>query len=136
MHAWLTSRRGANVGLISRRDERQETYQIVLDLLSDWGWRQGTNDYDVVRDFSIPFVRAANRVRVYGSPGTIAAMDAIQDGLALSNRAQTENALDAASLAIRSGQDHFVIAARTDVGPRDEDGLVAVTFRAGAGPPA
>jgi len=45
--------------------ERQETYQTAIDLLTDLGWRE---DYDrsfgVVKDFTIPFVRAANRVLV------------------------------------------------------------------------
>jgi hypothetical protein len=122
---------------VKRRGERQETYQTAIDLLTDWGWRSDTDpNFDVVRDFTIPFVRAANRVRVYGSPASIAAMDAIQEGFAKLNRAGNESERAAADDAISAGHDSFVIAARADVGPRDEDGLEKVPFRPGAGPPA
>jgi hypothetical protein len=92
--------------------------------------------YDVVREFTIPFVRAANRVRVYGSPASIAAMDEIQEGFAMLNRAKGEADREAAEKAIRIGHDHFVMAAREDVGPRKEDHLKDVSFRKGGGPPA
>jgi hypothetical protein len=122
---------------LKRRSERQETYQAAIDLLTDFGWRTTTDrKYDVVRDFTIPFVRAANRVRVYGSPAAVAAIDEIQEGFAMSNRAKKDSEREAADKAIRTGQDHFVIAAREDVGPRPEDGLKDVHFQPGAGPPA
>ena len=88
-----------------------------------------------MREFTIPFVRVANRVRVYGSPASIAAMDEIQEGFAMLNRAKGEAEREAAEKAIRIGQDHFVIAAREDVGPRKEDHLKDVRFRQGGGPP-
>ena len=122
---------------VKRRGERHETYQTAIDLLTDWGWREDADpSFDVVRDFTIPFVRAANRVRVYGSPTSIAAMDAIQEGFAKLNRAENESERAAAYEAISVGRDRFVIAARADVGPREEDGLENVPFRPGAGPPA
>jgi hypothetical protein len=122
---------------LKRRSERQETYQTAIDLLTDFGWRSTFDrKYDVVREFTIPFVRAANRVRVYGSPASIAAMDEIQEGFAMLNRAKGEAEREAAEKAIRIGQDHFVIAAREDVGPRKEDHLKDVRFRQGGGPPA
>src|ERR1700730_7869177 len=55
-----------------------------------------------VREFTIPFVRAANRVRVYGSPASIAAMDEIQEGFAMLNRAKGEAEREAAGKAIRT----------------------------------
>ena len=119
-----------------RRSERQETYQTVIDLLTDWGWRQGDKEYDVVRDFTIPFVRAANRVRVYGSPASIAAMDELQGHFSQLNSAKSKSQLAAAYEAIHKAHDHFVIAARADVGPRADDGLASVPFREGAGPTA
>ena len=64
---------------LKRRSERQETYQTVIDLLSEFGWRVSFDKkYDVLKDFNLPFLRAANRVRVYGSPATVAAIDEIQ----------------------------------------------------------
>jgi hypothetical protein len=121
---------------LKRRNERQETYQTAIDLLTDWGWRSSDRKYDVVHEFTIPFVRAANRVQVYGSPASIAAMDEIQEGFAMLNRAKGESELQAAQKAIRLGHDHFVIAARADVGPRIEDDLKEVPFHQGAGPSA
>ena len=120
------------------RDKRQETYQTAIDLLSDWGWRGDGQDpdYDVVRDFNIPFVRVANRIRIYGSPASIAAMDEIQDGFARRNRAEGESEHEAADEAIRAGQHHLVMAARADVGPQKADQLEDVPFRQGAGPSA
>jgi hypothetical protein len=121
-----------------RRDERQETYQTAIDLLTDWGWRRYGQDpdYEVVRDFTVPFVRVANRVRVYGSPASIAAMDEIQEGFARLNRAEGESEHEAADEAIGAGHDHLVMAARADVGPRKDDGLKDVPYRQGAGPSA
>ena len=122
---------------LKRRSERQETYQTAIDLLTDFGWRSTFDrKYDVMREFTISFVRAANKVRVYGSPASIAAMDEIQEGFAMLNRANGEAEREAAEKAIRIGHDHFVIAAREDVGPRKEDHLKDVRFRQGGGPPA
>jgi hypothetical protein len=92
--------------------------------------------YNIIRDFNVPFVRAANRVRVYGSPASIAAMDEIQEGFAKLNRAEGESEREAAHKAIRAGHDHLVIAARADVGPRNDDQLKDVPFGQGAGPSA
>ena len=121
---------------LRRRSERQETYKVAIDLLTDWGWQRSIPDYDIVREFSIPFVRAANHVRVYGSPASIAAMDEIQEGFALLNRAKGETKLAEAYEAIGKAHDQFVMAARADVGPRKEDELPEVPFRQGAGPRA
>jgi hypothetical protein len=121
--------------VMKRRGERQETYQKAIDLLTDFGWRAGGDPgYDVVRDFTVPFVRAANRVRVYGSPASIAAMDEIQEGFARLNNAKNDSERAAAHEAIGIGHDHFVNAARADVGPRTDDDLKDVPFRQGAGP--
>lgn len=121
---------------LKRRSERQETYQTAIDLLSELDWRQAYDrKYDVVRDFTMPFLRAANRVRVYGSPESVAAMDEIQDGFAKRNSAKGESEREAAEKAIRLGGDHLFMAARADVGPRiKEDDLKVVPFHQGAGP--
>jgi hypothetical protein len=118
----------------TRRSERQATYQAAIDLLTDWGWRTGASDFDVVRDFTIPFVRCANKVRVYESPASIVAIDELQVAFAKLNAAQTEAEIEAAYAEIAIGHDHLVTAARADVGPRPEDGLANVPFRPGAGP--
>jgi hypothetical protein len=121
----------------TRRAERKDNYQTAIDLLTDWGWRYGHDKtFDLVRDFTIPFVRAANRVRVYGSPASVAAMDEIQNGFHQLNHAHTQSEQEAAYAAIRTGHDHLVNAARADVGPRAEDELADVPFRPGAGPSA
>jgi hypothetical protein len=131
-----TSRKSLEYQL-KRRSERQETYQTAIDLLTDRGWRQISDPkYDIVREFTVPFVRTANRVRVYGGPASIAAMDEIQEGFAMSNRAKGESEREAAEKAIRIGHDHLVVAARADVGPRAEDDLKDVPFHQGAGPSA
>jgi hypothetical protein len=122
---------------MKRRSERQETYQTVIDLLSDFGWRAGADrKFDVIRDFNMPFLHAANRVRVYGSPGTISAIDEIQLAFQMTNRAKSDAEREAAVRAMETGRDHLVMAAREDVGPRPEDGLKDVHFNPGAGPPA
>jgi len=121
-----------------RRGERQEAYLTVINLLTDWGWQTASpkRGYDVVREFSIPFVRAANAIRVCGSPASIAAIDEIQNGLAQLNKASSPAEVDAAGDAIASGHDHLVMAAREDVGPRKADRLKAVPFQQGGGPRA
>ncbi len=120
--------------LQTRRSERQATYQAALDLMGDWGWRTGDSSFDVVREFTIPFVRCANRVRVYGSPASIAAIDKIQSGFSKLNAVQSEAESEAAYAEIAIGHDDLVIAARADVGPRPEDELADVPFQKGAGP--
>ena len=124
--------------VVLRRHERQETYESILDALGNWAWSSAapTSGYDVVEEFSKPFNLAAIRIRLYGSPATIAAIDDIQVGFALLNRAHDDAAVEAASTAVCQGVDRFVIAAREDVGPRDEDALEDVPFRQGGGPPA
>jgi hypothetical protein len=120
---------------LKRRAERQESYQAAIDLLTDMQWRTGNDTrFDMVRDFTIPFIHAANKMRVYGSPESIAAIDELQEAFARSNRAKDKSEREAAITAISVGQDHLVTAARTDVGPRKEDELKDVPFRAGAGP--
>jgi hypothetical protein len=121
-----------------RRNERRENYQTVINLLTDFEWRSGDHKYDeqVVELFTLPFVRAANRVRVYGSPACIAALDEIQGGFGKLNRAKGESERVAATRQIHAGLDHLVINAREDVGPRKEDKLREVHFEPGAGPSA
>jgi len=120
---------------LRRRDSRLETYQKAIDLLTDFGWRRSNDkDYDVVHEFSIPFVRAANRVRVHGSPASVAAMDEVQLALDKMNHAKTESEKKAADIAFNAGLDDLVIAARDDVGPEKVDGLPVVQFIPGAGP--
>jgi hypothetical protein len=63
-------------------------------------------------------------------------MDELQEAFSKLNRAESDSERAAADEAIRKGHDAFVIAARGDVGPRDEDGLANVPFRPGAGPSA
>lgn len=123
--------------LLKRRGERLENYQTAINLLTDYAWQSVDSKYDVVHDFDIPFVRAANRLRIYGSPASVAAMDEIQDAFRMLNRAKRDSERAAAAEAIRLGLDHLVIAARDDVGPRlKEDDLKDVPFRKGAGPSA
>ena len=76
---------------LRRRDERLETYQKAIDLLTDFGWRFDDKNYDIKQTFTVPFVRAANRVRVHGSPASVAAMDKIQGGFAKWNVAKTDS---------------------------------------------
>ena len=119
---------------LRRRDERLETYQKAIDLLTEFEWRSGDKNYDVKQAFTIPFVRAANRVRVHGSPASVAAMDEIQGGFVKWNDAKTYSEHNASLNAIDVGLDHLVDAARDDVGPKREDGLPKVSHSKGAGP--
>ncbi len=119
---------------MKRRAERQETYQAAIDLLTDWGWRSFDPKFDIVSEFTIPFVRVANRVRVYGSPASVAAVDEIQRGFAMLNKSEKEVDSQAAHEAIHIGHSHLVMAAREDVGPRKDDGFRDVPFQPGAGP--
>src|SRR5262249_27462393 len=105
-----------------RRSERQTTYLMTMDLVTDWGWESDEPGYDVERRFSLPFVRASNRVRLYGSPASVAAIDDMQRGLNLLNKAQRGDGDSAAAYkAIYAAYDKFVIAAREDVGPREDE---------------
>jgi hypothetical protein len=116
-----------------RRGERQAAYISIMDLLADFGWDSAfpTEGYNVVEAFNKPFLHAANRVRLYGSPAAIAAIDRIQEGLAAMNRTDA-----AAGALFDEGANAFTIAAREDVGPRQEDGLKDVNFQQGTGPAA
>jgi hypothetical protein len=71
-----------------RRNERREAYVSIADLVVDFGWDSDLpgKKYDVVESFNKPFLHAANRVRLYGSPAAIAAVDQIQQGLSAMNR--------------------------------------------------
>lgn len=122
----------------ARRRERQKAYQRMLDVLMDWSWNAGYagRDYDVVEQFNKPFLAAANRVRMYGSPRSVAAVDAIQEAIAQLNHAEGDAAETAARETLLSSFDGLFDAARADVGPRPEDGLEPVTFQRGAGPRA
>jgi hypothetical protein len=119
---------------LRRRDNRLETYQKAIDLLTDFAFRSNDKDYDVEHEFSIPFVRAANRVRVHGSPASVAAMDEVQRALAKMNHAKSESEQNATITAFNVGLDDLIIATRDDVGPKKEDGLWVVPFMPGAGP--
>jgi cytochrome P450 len=112
-----------------RRDERRDAYQAMADLLTDFGW--SGEDYDVVEQFNKPFLRAANRVRLYGSPGARAAVDQIQEALQL---AKDPEAGERANEAFYEAVDALFTAAREDVGPRPEDGLAPASFLPGVGP--
>lgn len=121
--------------LIKRRDERKAAYIQAINLVTDWQWRRASNDPNADRDFTIPFVRSATAVRLYGSPASINAVDRIQSGLKQLNNAQDRRSLDVAYTEINAGLDELVEVARSDVGPRlDEDNLPDVSFRRGAGP--
>jgi hypothetical protein len=120
---------------LRRRDSRLETYQNAIDLLTEFCWRRSNDkDYDVVHEFSIPFVRAANRIRVHGSPASVSAMDEVQRALDKRNHAKTESEQNAAGIAFNRGLDDLVDAARDDVGPKTEDELPEVPHMRGAGP--
>jgi hypothetical protein len=74
---------------LKRRSERLETYQRAIDLLTNYGWRNVSGrKYDVVNEFTIPFVRSANRVRIHGSPASVVAIDEVQKGFAMLNGAK------------------------------------------------
>jgi len=116
-----------------RRSERQAAYISAMDLLVDFGWDSAFpgEGYNVVESFNKPFLHAANRVRLYGSPAAVAAIDQIQEGLAAMNRTDS-----AAQDLFNKGANAFTIAARDDVGPRTEDELKDVNFQQGIGPSA
>jgi hypothetical protein len=121
--------------VLKRRHERQEAYQTAIDLLNDFHWRIAYDRrFDVVRDFNLPFLHAAGKLRVYGSPESIAAMDEVMEAIAKLNTAKEKKEREAAGAALMQGEDHLTSAARADVGPRQEDGLKDVPFRRGAGP--
>ncbi len=137
--AWLQAHASTWVNAETRRNERKQTYATAIDLLTDYGWRtQYEPGYraNIVQEFTIPFIHAANRVRLYCSPASIAAMDKLQEAFASLNKAHTDQELRKAEACIAHAHDMFVDAARDDVGPRRQDRLASETFRPGAGPPA
>jgi predicted nicotinamide N-methyase len=119
-----------------RRTDRQQAYLLALDLLTDFGWDAGLRRYNVVEAFNKPFLHAANRVRLYGSPAAIAAIASIQDGFAALNDADGDPTIASAQELISQGMDDFANAARDDVGPRPEDALKDAYFPPGLGPSA
>jgi uncharacterized protein with von Willebrand factor type A (vWA) domain len=121
--------------VLKRRHERQEAYQAAIDLLNDFHWRIAYDPhFDVVRDFNLPFLHASGRMRVYGSPESIAAVDEVMEALTKLNEGKDKKEREAANAALIRGEDHLTAAARADVGPRQEDGLRDVPFQRGAGP--
>jgi hypothetical protein len=123
-------------GVERRRRERQDLYESTLDLLTafTWGAGDGTSG-DVLTSFTTPFVRAATRIRVYGSPAAVAAVDVIQAGLVPLNSADgDDDAVRAGQADLIRGIDALFDAARSDVGPRPEDGLPNRPFLTGGGP--
>jgi hypothetical protein len=120
-----------------RREERRDAYQAMADLLTDYGWSDYTAE-DVATLFNKPFLHAANRVRLLGSPRAIAAVDDIQLAFAEMHAAQGagDEAQSRAAAAFDRGMDALYTAAREDIGPRPEDGLAPATFRRGSGPRA
>lgn len=131
LQARISRKQQVREGIEVRRRERQKAYQEVLDLVTDFSWDYPTppGDYDVVAAFNKPFLRAVNRVRLYGSPAAISAIEEAQNGLALF----TENDAEAWRIFMK-GTDGFFEAAREDVGPRPEDKLPDAPFQPGAGP--
>jgi hypothetical protein len=106
--------------------------------LNDFSWdlETGDPDYDVVKAFSKPFVRVASRIRIYGSPESVAAVDEIQRGLHLSNVSSDEQSSTDAWTTIFAGFDLLFEAARNDVGPKPDDELREVAYQHGGGPRA
>jgi hypothetical protein len=119
---------------IKRRDERKAAYMQTINLVTDWQWRRGYNDPNADRDFTIPLVRSATAVRLFGSPASINAVDRIQSGLGQLNNAKDHRSLDAANTEINAGLNELVDVARSEVGPLPEDKLPDVQFQRGAGP--
>ena len=120
-----------------RRDERRDAYQAMADLLTDFGWSSyAEGQQDVVEHFNKPFLRAANRVRLYGGPGAIAAIDRIQGALRQMNEAEGPEAEQLANAVFYEAVDALFTAAREDVGPRPEDELAPASFLPGVGPHA
>ncbi len=119
-----------------RRRERRAVYEAAMDLLSDFLWdvEAAGSDYDVVTQFTKPFLRVANRIRIYGSPESVAAIDEIQRGFAVPNAASDEQASVSAWATVNRGIDLLYESARNDVGPREDDQLQRVDFQRGAGP--
>lgn len=137
--AWLQAHASTRVNTETRRNERKQTYTTAIDLLTDYGWRtqyEPSYSANIVQEFTIPFIHAANRIRLYGSPASIAATDALQEAFASLNKAHTDQELKEAEARIAHAHDMFVNAARADVGPRRQDRLASETFRPGAGPRA
>lgn len=131
-------RRRRNDSIDGRRRERQQAYERALDLLVLWEWDRDSSSaprkYDVVESFSKPFVVAVTRIRMYGSPASVAAVDQIQESLALLNRANSLGSEELAWDAITAGIDALYKAARDDTGPSPDDQLPDVSFRRSGGP--
>jgi hypothetical protein len=136
--AWLQSHTSTRVNAQTRRNERKQTYVAAMDLLAEYGWRIDEPDYaaNLVQEFTIPFLHAANRVRLYCGPATVAAMDELQEAFACMNAARTDREMGDAQARVGHAHDMFVKAARDDVGPTRQDKLATAIFRPGAGPPA
>jgi hypothetical protein len=117
---------------IVRRQERQALYEQLLDVLTLWSIRQEGDD----DTFTKPFNNLQHRIRLYGSPASIAAVDAIEEALDVWGRRTDQQTTDAAWSRFWDAVDLFVIATRADVGPRPEDGLADVPFVKGLGPRA
>ncbi len=137
--AWLQAYTSTRVNAETRRNERQQTYVAAIDLLTDHDWRtqyEPSYSANIVQEFTIPFLHTANRVRLYCSPASIAAMDELQEAFASGNAARTDPEVKDAEARFAHARDMFVDAARDDVGPRRQGRLATATFRPGAGPRA
>jgi hypothetical protein len=91
--AWLQAYTSTRVNAETRRNERQQTYVAAIDLLTDHDWRtqyEPSYSANIVQEFTIPFLHTANRVRLYCSPASIAAMDELQEAFASGNVARTD----------------------------------------------
>jgi hypothetical protein len=67
--------------------------------LTDFGCGLADKDYDVAFALSILPMRAANRVRLHGSPVRVGAMDEVQGALNRRNRPKTESEQNAAAVS-------------------------------------
>jgi hypothetical protein len=119
-----------------RRGERRKVYEAAADLLGDFGWDREVDavGYDVVNTFTKPFIGIASRIRIYGSPESVAAIDEIQRGLTLLNASSDQPSSSGAWSTINHGIDLLFEAARNDVGPKPDDELHDVAYQHGAGP--
>lgn len=131
--AWLQAHTSTRVNAETRRNERKQTYATAMDLIAEYGWRRDEPDYNVVQEFTIPFLHAANRVRLYCGPATVAAMDELQEAFACVNAGRTDREMSDAQARVGHACDMFVKAARDDVGPTRQDKLAPAIFRPGAG---
>jgi hypothetical protein len=58
----------ANSKAHQEAEERRKVYEAATDLLTEFGWDLEADEpgYDVVKAFTKPLVRVANRIRIYG----------------------------------------------------------------------